>query len=128
MLYQTLSTDWRRDVSPDSFLVSIDVLVDDWWKPRSPASQPLKTGRPALLTDSRRSLTLAILAQLALASGSERDFLALRLGASRAPTSRASRSQSQLNRRIRALEPEMRLLDSRPSPESSPVLRPGPIV
>jgi hypothetical protein len=45
----------------DSFLVSLYVLVDDWWKLEH-AWRPQKTGRPALLTDPE-VLTLAILAQ-----------------------------------------------------------------
>ena len=45
----------------DSFLVSLYVLVDDWWK-LDHASRPPKTGRPALLSDPE-VLTLAILAQ-----------------------------------------------------------------
>jgi hypothetical protein len=45
----------------DSFLVSLYVPVDDWWK-LNHSSEPPKTGRPALLTDSE-VLTLAILAQ-----------------------------------------------------------------
>src|SRR5215210_2835050 len=55
----------------DSFLVSLYVLVDDWWKLEH-ASQPPKSGRPALLTDSE-VLTLAILAQWPRFR-SERDF------------------------------------------------------
>jgi hypothetical protein len=45
----------------DSFLVSLYVLVEDWWK-LDHASQPPKTGRPALLSDPE-VITLAILAQ-----------------------------------------------------------------
>ena len=45
----------------DSFLVSLYVLVDDWWKLEH-TWRPPKTGRPALLTDSE-VITLAILAQ-----------------------------------------------------------------
>jgi len=45
----------------DSFLVSLYVPVDDWWKLNNSSELP-KTGRPALLTDSE-VLTLAILAQ-----------------------------------------------------------------
>ena len=55
----------------DSFLVSLYVLVDDWWKLEH-ASQPPKTGRPALLSDSE-VITLAILAQWPRFR-SERDF------------------------------------------------------
>ncbi len=45
----------------DSFLASLYVLVDDWWK-LNRSSEPPKTARPALLTDSE-VITLAILAQ-----------------------------------------------------------------
>ena len=45
----------------DSFLVSLYVLVDDWWK-LDRSSKPPKIGRLALLTDSE-VLTLAIFAQ-----------------------------------------------------------------
>jgi hypothetical protein len=45
----------------DSFLVSLYVLVDDWWR-ENRSSQPPKPGRPALLSASE-VLTLAILAQ-----------------------------------------------------------------
>jgi hypothetical protein len=47
----------------DSFLVSLYVLVDDWWQEHHPSSvRKKKPGRPALLTDPE-VLTLAILAQ-----------------------------------------------------------------
>jgi len=36
----------------DSFLVSLYVLVDDWWRERHPPSVPNKPGRPALLCES----------------------------------------------------------------------------
>jgi hypothetical protein len=45
----------------DSFLVSLYVLVDDWWQ-AGHARAPRRPGRPALLTDSE-VITLAILAQ-----------------------------------------------------------------
>jgi hypothetical protein len=45
----------------DSFLVSLYVLVDDWWKASHPPNAPRKHGRPALLSESE-VLTLAILA------------------------------------------------------------------
>jgi transposase len=90
----------------DSFLVSLYVLVDDWWKLEH-ASRPPKTGRPALLSDSE-VITLAILAQWPRFR-SERDFWRFASSHLRSyfPT---LCSQSQLNRRIRALEPELRLL------------------
>jgi hypothetical protein len=90
----------------DSFLVSLYVLVDDWWKLEH-ASRPPKIGRPALLSDPE-VITLAILAQWPRFR-SERDFWRFAQAHLRAyfPT---LCSQSQLNRRIRALEPQMRLL------------------
>src|SRR3712207_1413609 len=90
----------------DSFLVSLYVLVDDWWK-LDHASQPPKTGRPALLSDSE-VMTLAILAQWPRFR-SERDFWRFAWAHLRSyfPT---LCSQSQFNRRVRALEPEMRAL------------------
>ena len=56
----------------DSFLVSLYVLVDDWWKASRPPNAPRKHGRPALLSESE-VLTLAILAQWPRFR-SERDF------------------------------------------------------
>ena len=90
----------------DSFLVSLYVLVDDWWKLEH-ASRPPKTGRPALLTDSE-VLTLAILAQWPRFR-SERDFWRFAQARLR-PYFPTLCSQSQLNRRIRALEQQMREL------------------
>jgi len=90
----------------DSFLVSLYVLVDDWWK-LDHASQPPKTGRPALLSDPE-VITLAILAQWPRFR-SERDFWRFAQAHLRAYFPRLC-SQSQLNRRIRALEPELRAL------------------
>ena len=91
----------------DSFLVSLYVLVDDWWKASHPPNAPRKHGRPALLSESE-VLTLAILAQWPRFR-SERDFWRFASSHLR-PYFPALCSQSQLNRRIRALEPEMRLL------------------
>ena len=92
----------------DSLLVSLYVLVDDWWK-LDHASQPPKTGRPALLTDSE-VLTLAVLAQWPRFR-SERDFWRFAWAHLRPYFPRLC-SQGQLNRRVRALEPELRLLQS----------------
>src|ERR687889_577842 len=91
----------------DSFLVSLYALVDDWWKLDHASEQPSKTGRPALLSDPE-VLTLAILAQWPRFR-SERDFWRFAWAHLRSyfPT---LLSQSQLNRRIRALEPELRAL------------------
>jgi hypothetical protein len=90
----------------DSFLVSLYVLVEDWWK-LDHASQPPKTGRPALLSDPE-VITLAIFAQWPRFR-SERDFW--RFASSRLRSYFPMLcSQGQLNRRIRALEPELREL------------------
>jgi hypothetical protein len=90
----------------DSFLVSLYVLVDDWWKLEC-SLEPPKIGRPALLTDPE-VLTLAIVAQWPRFR-SERDFWRFAWAHLRSyfPT---LCSQSQLNRRIRALAPELRSL------------------
>jgi hypothetical protein len=90
----------------DSFLVSLYVQIDDWWMANHP-SATRRPGRPALLSDSE-VLTLAILAQWPRFR-SERDFWRFAWAHLR-PYFPALCSQSQLNRRIRALEPEMRLL------------------
>jgi Transposase DDE domain len=91
----------------DSFLVSLYVLVDDWWK-LNHASEPSKPGRPALLSDPE-VLTLAILAQWPRFR-SERDFWRFAQAHLKRAYFPSLCSQSQLNRRIRALEPELRLL------------------
>jgi hypothetical protein len=82
------------------------VLVDDWWK-LDHALQPPKRGRPALLSDPE-VLTLAILAQWP-PFRSERDFWRFAWAHLR-PYFPKLCSQGQLNRRIRALEPELRAL------------------
>ena len=90
----------------DSFLVSLYVLVDDWWQADRgrPARGP---GRPALLTEPE-VITLAILAQWPRFR-SERDFWRFAWAHLRSYFPSLC-SQSQLNRRIRALEPQMRAL------------------
>jgi len=90
----------------DSFLVSLYVLVDDWWQ-AGHGRAPRRPGRPALLTDPE-VLTLAILAQWPRFR-SERDFWRFASSHLR-PYFPMLCSQSQLNRRIRALEPEIRAL------------------
>jgi hypothetical protein len=55
----------------DSFLVSLYVLVDDWWKLKH-ASKPPRVGRPDLPTDPE-VITLARVAQWPCFR-SERDF------------------------------------------------------
>ena len=90
----------------DSFLVSLYVQIDDWWK-LNRSLEPPKTARPALLTDSE-VLTLAILAQWPRFR-SERDFWRFASSHLRSyfPTLCC---QSQFNRRVRALAPELRAL------------------
>ena len=91
----------------DSFLVSLYVLVDYWWRERHPPAARKKPGRPALLSESE-VLTLAILAQWPRFR-SERDFWRFAHSHLRSyfPT---LCSQSQFNRRVRALAPELRAL------------------
>jgi len=82
------------------------VFVDDWWRDRQqPATR--KPGRPALLSESE-VLTLAVLAQWHRFR-SERDFWRFASSHLRSYFP-ALCSQSQLNRRIRDLEPELRAL------------------
>jgi Transposase DDE domain len=90
----------------DSFLVSLYVQIDDWWKANHP-SATRRPGRPALLSDSE-VLTLAILAQWPRFR-SERDFWRFASSHLR-PYFPMLCSQGQLNRRVRALEPELRFL------------------
>ena len=91
----------------DSFLVSLYVLVDDWWQQNRSSSPSQKPGRPPLLSESE-ALTLAILAQWHRFR-SERDFWRFAHSHLRGYFP-ALPSQSQFNRRVRALEPEMRAL------------------
>ncbi len=93
----------------DSFLVSLYVSVDDWWQANHPPNprRPGRPGRPARLSESE-VLTLAILAQWPRFR-SERDFWRFawaHLGGYFPNLC----SQSQFNRRVRALESEMRAL------------------
>jgi hypothetical protein len=90
----------------DSFLVSLYVLTDDWWKAAHSSDTP-GAGRPSLISEPE-ILTLAILAQWPRFR-SERDFwrfarVHLREYFPALP------SQSQINRRVRALDLEMRSL------------------
>jgi Transposase DDE domain len=93
-------------VDLDSFLVSLYVQIEDWWKTNHP-SAARRPGRPALLSDPE-VLTLAILAQWPRFR-SERDFWRFAWAHLR-PYFPMLCSQGQLNRRIRALEPELREL------------------
>ena len=90
----------------DSFLVSLYVLVDDWWQEHHPSSvRKKKPGRPALLSDPE-VITLAILAQWPRFR-SERDFWRFASARLRAYFPNLC-TQGQFNRRVRALEPELR--------------------
>jgi hypothetical protein len=80
------------------------VLVDDWWKLKH-SSEPPRAGRPALLTDPEL-ITLAILAQWPRFR-SERDFWRFAQAHLR-PYFPNLCSQSQLNRRVRSVEPDLR--------------------
>jgi hypothetical protein len=96
-------------VDLDSFLLSLYVLVDDWWQERHPSSarKKMKPGRPALLSDPE-VITLAILAQWPRFR-SERDFWRFAHAHLREYFPNLC-SQGQFNRRVRALEPELRAL------------------
>jgi hypothetical protein len=89
----------------DSFLVSLYVHIDDWWQANHPSTTP-RPGRPALLLSGSEVPTLAILAQWPRWR-SERDFWRFAQAHLRGYFPSLC-SQSQLNRRIRALEPELR--------------------
>ncbi len=88
----------------ECLLVSLYVLVDDWWQEEHPPA-PRRPGRPPALSQSE-VLTLAILSQWPRWR-SERDFFRFADAHLREyfPT---LLSPGQLNRRIRALEPELR--------------------
>ncbi len=90
----------------DSFLVSLYVRIDDWWRTNGPSATP-RPGRPALLSGSE-VLTLALLAQWPRFR-SERDFWRFADAHLRGYFPKLL-SQGQLNRRVRALEPELRAL------------------
>lgn len=87
-------------------LVSLFVLVDDWWECAHPPS-PRSPGRPPSLSDAE-VLTLAIVAQWPRFR-SERDFFRF-ADAHLRPYFPNLVSHGQLNRRIRALEPELKTL------------------
>src|SRR5215204_4751536 len=90
----------------DSFLVSLYVQIDDWWKSAHPSNPP-KPGRPPSLSDPE-VITLAILAQWPRFR-SERDFWRFAHAHLR-PYFPNLCTQGQFNRRVRALEPELRAL------------------
>ena len=92
----------------ESFLVSLYVLVDDWWQEHHYRA-PRGPGRPTLLSDSE-VLTLAILSQWHRFR-SERDFWRFARSYLRGYFPELL-SQSQFNRRVRALESELRALQT----------------
>src|SRR5918993_819195 len=89
----------------DSFLVSLYVLTENWWKATHDAPADARVGRPSLISDPE-ILTLAILAQWPRFR-SERDFWRFASSHLREYFP-ALPSQSQFNRRVRALEVQMR--------------------
>jgi Transposase DDE domain len=91
----------------DSFLVSLYVLVDDWWQEHHPSRVRKKPGRPALLSDPE-VITLAILAQWPRFR-SERDFWRF-ASAHLRPYFPNLCTQGQFNRRVRGVERELRAL------------------
>jgi hypothetical protein len=91
----------------DSFLVSLYVTVDDWWKLEHGSKPPSRVGRPALLTDSE-VITLALLAQWPRFR-SERDFWRFARAHLHGYFPNLV-SQSQFNRRVRSLEPKIQAL------------------
>jgi hypothetical protein len=91
-------------VELETMLVSLFVLVDDWWESVHPPSAR-KPGRPPSLSDPE-VLTLAILAQWPRWR-SERDFFRFADAHLRGYFPNLL-SHGQLNRRIRALEPELK--------------------
>ncbi|ABG05413.1 putative transposase [Rubrobacter xylanophilus DSM 9941] len=85
----------------DSFLISLYVQINDWWRAKRRQSPRRAPGRPALLSATSEVLTLAILAQWPRFR-SERDFWRFASSHLR-PYFPTLCSQSRLNRRIRAL-------------------------
>jgi hypothetical protein len=91
-------------VDLDGFLTALYVLADDWWRAKRRGRQR-GAGRPMLLSGAEVH-TLAILAQWPRFR-SERDFWRFADAHLRTYFPNLL-SQSQLNRRIRAVEPELR--------------------
>jgi hypothetical protein len=91
-------------VDLETFLVSLYILIDDWWRADRPPTAH-KPGRPPRLTEPE-VLTLAVLAQWPHFR-SERDFWRFAQAHLRSyfPT---LCSQSQFNRRVRSLALELR--------------------
>ncbi len=90
----------------ETLLVSLYVLVDDWWQQTHPPA-PRRPGRPPSLSPSE-VLTLAIFSQWPRFR-SERDFYRFADAHLRSYFPNLL-SHGQLNRRVRALEPELRAL------------------
>lgn len=91
-------------VELESLLISLYVLVDEWWQETRPPALK-KPGRPTSFSDLE-VLTLTVLAQWPRCR-SERDFSRFADTHLR-PCFPNLLSHCQLNRRIRALEPELR--------------------
>ena len=90
----------------EALLVSLYVLVDDWWQRAHPPA-PRKPGRPVTLSASE-VLTLAVLAQWPRFR-SERDFFRF-ADAHLRPYFPELVSHGQLNRCIRAMESDLKAL------------------
>ena len=90
----------------ETLLVALYVLVEDWWRDNRSIAR-CGPGRPVSLSDAE-VLALAILSQWPRFR-SERDFWRF-ANAHLRPYFPSLVGQSQLNRRIRALEPELRAL------------------
>ena len=90
----------------ESLLISIYVVVDDWWQAKHPEPER-RSGRPVVLSDSE-VLTLTILSQWPRFR-SERDFFRYASSHLREYFPNLL-SHSQFNRRTRALEAELRTL------------------
>jgi hypothetical protein len=96
-------------VDLETLLVALYVLVVEWWEENRPKARH-GPGRPLSLSDAE-VLTLAVLAQWPHFR-SERDFWSF-ADAHLRPYFPNLLSHSQLNRRVRALEPELRALQHR---------------
>ena len=90
----------------ETLLVALYVLAEEWWQENRPKARR-SPGRPVSLSDAE-VLTLAVLSQWPRFR-SERDFWRF-ANAHLRPYFPNLLGQSQLNRRIRALEPELRAL------------------
>jgi hypothetical protein len=95
-------------VDLDSFATELYVAVDDWWR-AARAADPPRPGRPARLSASA-VLALAVLARWPRWR-SERDFWRFARAHLR-PLVPALCPQAQFDRRVRALEPELRALQA----------------